>query len=173
MRISSPPCSASPNPSNSTESPSKPIIRSTAALNVAAESSENAIASRAIQSSRVAYSAAESDIVFQPAAERRQNKAHWRKPWVHKHRNTPAPEGRQNSFYKFTPRNRLRFRESTPQKLAPASPAPRSILLCRPPPCRRGDTLPHAGSRSPQARRPRHQERLRCVPWLPCPGATG
>src|SRR5688500_19165309 len=50
-----PPCSASPKPSNATESPSAPISVLTAALKSGRESSENGIASCAIQSSSVAY----------------------------------------------------------------------------------------------------------------------
>src|SRR5262249_49805199 len=49
-----PPWSASPTPSNSTASPSEAITLSTAALKVRGESTENGIASRAIQSSSVA-----------------------------------------------------------------------------------------------------------------------
>src|SRR5919197_5253813 len=55
MRMSSPPWSASPKPSTSTASPSEVITLSTAALKVAGESTENGVASRAIQSSSVAY----------------------------------------------------------------------------------------------------------------------
>jgi len=57
--MSSPLWSASPKPSNSTESPSEAIVLSTAAFNVSDESTENGIASRAIQSSSVAYMGAE------------------------------------------------------------------------------------------------------------------
>ena len=49
--MSFPPWSTSPNPSNSTESPSEVITLSTATLNVLGESIEKGIASRAIQSS--------------------------------------------------------------------------------------------------------------------------
>lgn len=62
--MSFPPWSASPKPSNSTESPSEAITLSTAALKVLGESTENGIASRAIQSSSVVYVAEASKDSF-------------------------------------------------------------------------------------------------------------
>jgi hypothetical protein len=50
-----PAMSASPNPSNSTVSPSGAITVSTTALKILGESTENGIASRAIHSSSEAY----------------------------------------------------------------------------------------------------------------------
>ncbi|WP_370575759.1 hypothetical protein [Methanomethylovorans sp.] len=62
--MSSPPWSASPKPSNSTESPSEAITLSTAALKIRGESIENGVVSRAIQSSRVACAGMGQDMGF-------------------------------------------------------------------------------------------------------------
>jgi len=56
--MSSAPCIGSPIPSRSTDGPSAAITPSTAALSRSDESTENGIASPAIQSSNVAYEGA-------------------------------------------------------------------------------------------------------------------